>query len=95
LEDLLGVRAIAQLLSKNFTLSEEAFAASAIFSATQDRLLESLTASVSERELIAKNSGLDIPLAAQLDTFDEVATWFTSNPIREFVRFSQTDFPDM
>jgi 2-phosphosulfolactate phosphatase len=95
IEDLIGVGAIANRLIPNFTLSEEALSAASAFASTRDRLFESLSSSVSGRELIAKGFGTDIELAVELDSVGEVPVWKTSNPMREFVRFSQRDFQKM
>ncbi|HUW77289.1 MAG TPA: 2-phosphosulfolactate phosphatase, partial [Candidatus Nanopelagicaceae bacterium] len=89
IEDLLGAGAIAIQLSGSFALSEEANSAVSAFTATQHRLLESLTHSISGRELIAKGFAADIELAAAIDSVSEVAAWQTSDRQRKFVPLAQ------
>ncbi len=95
IEDLIGVGAIAQALSTEFTLSIEAQNAVDTFNANRENLLSFLSNSISGRQLISRDFGGDVELASQLDSEKVVAVWIPSNEIREFAPFSSIELPSL
>lgn len=91
IEDLIGVGAIAEALSSEFSLSIEAQNAVNAFSSYRDDLLHVLSSSISGRQLISREFEGDVELASVLDSETEVAVWIPRNEIREFEPFSSVD----